>query len=125
MKSKAPPRLGRLLGEYERLTRDEAVALKGRDFAALAAIHSFKPELLEEIIREGAAQGLDRRVLWFNERLLTLAALERDNVNFAARVLVQLSQQRENLEAARKRLRGLGHAYRGVGVSSSRLFAMS
>lgn len=125
MSSKAPPKLGRLLGEYERLTRDEAAALRARDFTALAAIHSFKPQLLDDLIREGAAQGVDRRVLWFNDRLLALTAMERENVNFAARVLVQLSLQRDNLDSARKRLRGLGNAYRSVGVPSSRLFAMS
>jgi hypothetical protein len=125
MKPKAPPRLHRLLGEYERLTRDEGVALRLRDFSRLAEIHAFKPALLVAIIEEGTAQGLDRRVLWFDDCLLALTALERDNVNLAARGLRQLNIQRENLESARKRLRGLGHAYRRLGPPAPRLFARS
>lgn len=125
MKSKIPPRLGRLLGEYERLTRDEGAALRIRDFSRLAEIHAFKPSLLIAIIEEGTSLGLDRRILWFDECLLSLAAMERDNVNLAAHGLRQLSLQRESLESARKRLRGLGNAYRGTGVPASRLFARS
>ncbi len=125
MKSKAPPRLGRLLGEYERLTRDEGVALGTCDFSRLAEIHSFKPALLKTIVEEGTSLGLDRRIQWFHDRLLGLEALERDNVNAAARGIMQLHIQRGNLESARKRLRGLGQAYRFVGTSSSRLFARS
>lgn len=120
-----PPRLGRLLGEYERLTRDEGAALRARDFVALAKIHAFKPALLVAIEEEGTTLGLDRRVVWFNDCLVALAALETENVSFAARALRQLSLQRENLEGARKRLRGLGHAYRRAGVYTSRLFAHS
>lgn len=125
MNSKVPARLGRLLGEYERLTRDEGVALRSRDFSRLAEIHAFKPALLSAIVDEGTSLGLDRRVLWFDDCLLALAALERDNINLAARGLMQLNIQRETLESARKRLRGLGHAYRRVATPTSRLFAHS
>lgn len=125
MKARVPPRLGRLLGEYEKLTRDEAAALRTQDFSALDRIHSFKPALLVEIMAEGTALGLDRRVLWFDEWLTMLGGLERENVEFAARVLRQLTAQRETLESARKRLRGLGHAYTRTDVDSSRLFARS
>ncbi len=120
-----PPRLARLLGEYERLTRDEGAALRTQDFSTLAEIQAFKPALLAQIVEEGTSLGLDRRVAWFNDCLLALADLERDNVAVAARMLRQLTLQRENLQGARKRLRGLGHAYRGIGVRSSRLFARS
>lgn len=125
MKSKVPPRLGRLLGEYERLTRDEGAALRMRDFSMLAEIHAFKPALLLAIVEEGGSLGLDRRILWFDECLLALAALERENIKAAAQGLMQLNLQRENLESARKRLRGLGNAYRRIGSPSSRLFARS
>lgn len=125
MKSIVPPRLGRLLGEYERLTRDEGAALRTRDFLKLAEIHAFKPVLLSAIVEEGASLGLDRRVVWFDDCLVALATLERDNLNVAAHSLRQLNIQRENLDAARNRLRGLGHAYRWGGATSSRLFARS
>jgi hypothetical protein len=125
MKLKLPPRLSRLLGEYERLTRDESAALRSRDFARLGEIHAFKPELLTAIVEEGSSLGLDRHVMWFDDCLLALAALERDNVNFAARGLMELNAQLDSLEAARKRLRSLGHAYRRTGAPSSRLFARS
>lgn len=125
MKPRVPPRLARLLGEYERLTSDEGAALRGRDFAALAQIHAFKPALLIEIVQEGASLGLDRRVGWFDDWLVGLAARERENVDFASQALLQLGLQRENLESARKRLRGLGHTYARVGVHTSRLFARS
>ena len=125
MKPKAPPRLNRLLGEYERLTRDEGAAVRARDFFQLAEIHAFKPLLLAAIVEEGTSLGLDRRLGWFNDTLLALAALERENLQVAACGLTQLALQREQLESARKRLRGLGQAYRRYGVSSSRLFARS
>jgi hypothetical protein len=125
MKAKVPARLTRLLGEYERLTRDEGVALRVPDFSRLAEIHAFKPALLAAIVEDGTALGLDRRVLWFNDCLTALAALETENLNIATRRLTQLRIQRESLEAARKRLRGLGHAYRRFGSSSSRLFSRS
>ena len=125
MKPKVPPRLDRLLGEYERLTRDEGAALRTRDFTRLAEIHAFKPALLSAIVEEGTSLGLDRRVLWFDDCLLAIAAIERENVNVTARGLIQLTVQRENLVSARKRLRCLGHAYRRYGVSSSQWFARS
>jgi hypothetical protein len=125
MNPRVPPRLGRLLGEYERLTLDEGAALRAQDFSALAEVYAFKASLLIQITQEGAELGLDRRVLWFDDRLLALAAMERDNVNFAEHILVQLEVQRESLSAARKRLRGFGNAYRSTGSSSSRLFALS
>jgi hypothetical protein len=125
MNSKVPPRLSRLLGEYERLTRDEAVALRTRDFIRLAEVHAFKPLLLEAIIGEGTSLGLDRRVIWFNDCLLALTALEKENLSAAARGLMQLSVQRTKLESARKRLRGLGHAYRGLAAPTFRLLARS
>jgi hypothetical protein len=125
MKPRLSPRLKRLLGEYERLTRDEGAALRARDFTALAETHAFKPGLLYAIVEEGIALGLDRQVVWFNDCLIALAALESDNLNLATRVLSQLTVQRENLEAARKRLRGLGSAYRTYAGHGSRLFARS
>ncbi|MGB8169418.1 MAG: hypothetical protein WCF18_18105 [Chthoniobacteraceae bacterium] len=91
----------------------------------LAEIHAFKPALLLAIVEEGGSLGLDRRILWFDECLLALAALERENIKAAAQGLMQLNLQRENLESARKRLRGLGNAYRRIGSPSSRLFARS
>lgn len=124
MKAGVPPRLGRLLGEYERLTRDEGAALRGHDFPALAAVAAFKPALLVEIVGEANAHGLDRRIVWFNDCLGALAALERDNVTLASRILKQLSSQRDNVEVARKRLRGLGNAYRPMMTRSSKLFAL-
>ena len=116
--------MGRLLGEYERMTRDEGAALRARDFSALSEIHAFKMVLLRDVIREGAVLGLDRHVGWFEDCLAALAALERENINLTARALQQLTTQRSNLDAARTRLRGLGQAYRNVSYrSSSRLFA--
>lgn len=125
MNPRVPPRLSRLLGEYERLTRDEGAALRTEDFSTLAEIQAFKPALLVKIVEEGTQLGLDRRVVWFDDCLRALAVLEGDNVKVAGRMLRQLTAQRENLEGARQRLRGLGHAYRRVGVHSSRLFARS
>jgi hypothetical protein len=117
--------LGRLLGDYERLTRNEGAALRAQDFPALAEIFSLKQALLLQITTEGSALGLDCRVRWFDDCLAALAGMERDNVSFAARVLVQMKVQRESLAAARKRLRGLGRAYRQAGSDGSRLFARS
>lgn len=125
MKSRVPPKLGRLLGEYDRLTRNEGAAIRTEDFSTLAEIQEFKPALLARIVEEGTQLGLDRRVLWFHENLLALEALERENLNLAGRILKRLTVERENLEGARKRLRGLGQAYRRIGVHSSQLFARS
>jgi hypothetical protein len=125
MKPKIPPKLGRLLGDYERLTRDEGAALRSEDFARLAEIHAFKPTLLLAIIEEGESLGLDRRVLWFDDCLVALAALERDNLEYAARGVVQLTAQQACLEAARMRLRSLGHAYRRTENLNSRIFNRS
>ena len=125
MNSRVPPTLRRLLGEYERLTRDEGAAIRTQDFSTLAEIQSFKPALFLRIVEEGTLLGLDRRVLWFDECLRALAELEHGNVSVAAQSLRQLTLQRESLESARKRLRGLGHAYRRTGGNGPRLFARS
>jgi|GEM_PF-5780120 len=125
MKSSVPPRLGRLLGEYERLTRNEGAALRAQDFPALTEMFALKAALLTQITSEGAGLGLDRRVHWLNDCLVALADMERDNVSCAARALVQLKVQRESLAAARQRLRGLGHAYSHPAAGITRLFALS
>jgi len=125
MNAHVPPRLGRLLGDYERLTRNEGAALRAQDFSALAELFALKTALLAQIIKEGEDLGLDRRVVWFNDCLVALAAMARDNVNLAARSVVQLTAQRISLSAARHRLRDLGHAYGNVNSGVSRLFALS
>ncbi len=125
MKTAVPPRLERLLGEYERITRNEGAALRAQDFPTLAESIALKAALLAQITKEGASLGLDRRVLWFDDYLVALAAMERENLSCAARVLVQLNLQRESLLTARHRLCGLGQTYRKVGAGNSRLFAFS
>lgn len=119
------PRLSRLLGDYERLTLNEGAALRARDFVAWAAMRELKPELLLAIEKEGRLLGADRRVVWFRDRLNALAELETDNIKYAGRAMIQIKARRDSLEVARKRLRGLGNAYRRLGANTSHFFVRS
>ena len=125
MNPAVPARLGRLLRDYERLTGDEGAALRARDFSTLAGLHHLKTALLAEIASEGETLKLDRRVLWLERWLVALTSLEQDNVGCAARLLGQLAAQRENLAAARQRVRSFGHTYGRFGAGSALLCALS
>jgi hypothetical protein len=101
----------RLLGDYERLTRDESAALRDRDFALLAEIQERKPLLFASLQELAASAGLDRRHLALNDRLESLRALEESNAALLASQLASSRAEHRAIEGLRHRVRGLGQAY--------------
>ena len=104
---RALERFWRLLGDYERLTRDECAALGGLDFAALQSIQPRKPLIVEALRALARELRLDRHAAALRGRIDALLAAERANLSRAARLLAELADERRQLDAARSRLRGL------------------
>lgn len=119
----SPQTFWRLLRDYERLTRDETTALSNRDFTAVASVESLKPVLFAALREIGAALGFDRRDPGLRARLELLATHERANLALIGKLLAQATSERQTLNAASLRLRGLEHSYATGGVRAESFFA--
>lgn len=104
-------RFWRLLRDYERLTQDESVAIRARDFDAVENIHARKPAVLAALCTIGAQAGFDRRTADLGARIERLTAAETANAEIMATMLGEARLERQNLEAARLRLRSLNTLY--------------
>lgn len=104
-------RFWRLLSAYERLTQDEAVALRERDFDALGSIHARKPAVLEEMCAVAARTGLDRRTAELGLRIEKLTVAETANAETLETMLGAARIERQSLDVARQRLRSLSTLY--------------
>lgn len=102
----------RLLGDYERLTKNESAALLAGAFDDLAAIQSLKEPVLESMRAYAQTSGLDRRNTEFARRIDQLLIHAERNRKLIDTMLTRAHVERQNLDAARQRLRGLGTAYR-------------
>lgn len=111
MSTKHGHRFWRLLTDYERLTQDESVAIHMRDFDALDRLQSLKPALFDELCGLAAPLGLDRQNPALALRLDALAKREAASAAALAMMLDEGRTERQNLDAARLRLRGLNTSY--------------
>ena len=100
-------RFWRGLAAYERLTDDESVAIRARDFDAVEDIHSRKPALLDELCVLAAGAGLSRRTPALSCRIERLTTTETANAEAVATMLGAARRERQNLELARQRRRKL------------------
>jgi hypothetical protein len=104
-------RFWRLLTDYERLTQDESVAIRARDFDAVDSLQGGKPALFDELCGLAARIGLDRQNAALSTRLDALTALETASEKALAAMLDETRTERQNLDSARQRLRSLNTSY--------------
>ena len=102
----------RLLADYERLTIDESAALGGGDFDELAALQDLKDPLLETMRTLAKESGLDRTNPRLASRVDQVLSSAHRNRKLIDNMLSRARTERQNLDAAKLRLRGLGTAYR-------------
>jgi DNA repair ATPase RecN len=102
----------RLLEDYERLTKNESAALLAGAFDDLAVIQDLKDPVLETMRTFAMAAGLDRRNSELARRVDQLLLHAERNKKLIETMLTRAHVERQNLDAARQRLRGLGTAYR-------------
>ena len=109
---RAQPHFWRLLSDYERLTQNEAAALGAEDFEEVDAIHNRKDALLAEMQSLALEAGLNRDNEELARRVDALLAHQARNQQLIDAMLERAHGERQNLEAARHRLRGLGAHYK-------------
>lgn len=102
----------RLLTDYERLTIDESAMLGAGEFAELAALQDLKDPLLEKMRALAKTAGLDRTNPELASRVDQVLANAGQNRKLIAKMITRAHAERQNLDSARLRLRGLGSAYR-------------
>ncbi len=111
MNTEAERRFWRLLTDYERLAKDESVAIHARDFEALESIQTRKPALLDALCALAGNGGPDRAHPALSARLDALTALGDACSEALATMQRDARTERRNLDAARQRLRGLNTTY--------------
>jgi hypothetical protein len=102
----------RLLGDYERLTKDESAALLAGAFEDLAVIQDLKEPVLEMMREFATAAGIDRANSEFTRRIDQLLLHAERNKKLIETMLRRAHVEQHNLDAARQRVRDLGTAYR-------------
>ncbi len=101
----------RLLSEYERLTQNEACALKSEDFAEVEALQECKSSLLGKLGGLLNASRLDRSDEELLRRVASLIESEKRHEKMAGSMLAGAAARKRAIEAARSRLRELGTLY--------------
>jgi len=109
----------RLLGDYERLTKNESAALLAGAFDDLAVIQDLKDPVLESLRVFATSAGLDRTHPELAGRVDQLLRHAERNRKLIETMLSRAHVERQNLDAARQRLRGLGTAYRPSGQETA------
>ncbi len=109
----------RLLGDYERLAIDEAVALREVNLAALARLQDQKTVVAEAVL-ELATEGGNTLP---PERFQRLMARENENLAIAQAQLARLSCEQQNLATASQRLSHVGRAYKSEAGKASATLA--
>lgn len=102
----------RLLSDYERLTKNESAALLAGAFDDLAVIQDLKDPVLDAMRSFARGAGLDRTNSELARRIDQLLVHAERNKKLIETMLSRAHVERQNLDAARQRLRGLGSAYR-------------
>ena len=104
-------RFWRLFTDCERLTQDEWVALRDRDFEAVARIQAAKAALLPDLQSLGGDARRASRDEGFTNRFAGLIAAEERNLSQIQSMLREARIERLDLSAARQRLRELAAGY--------------
>jgi len=98
----------RLLGEYERLCVDEAVALRDVNLAALARLQNQKSVVGRTIATFSADVGSERS----SDQVGRVIAKQKQNLLLAQEQLARMECERQNLTTASQRLESFGKAYK-------------
>ena len=102
----------RLLGDYERLMKNESAALLAGAFEDLAVIQDLKDPVLEKMREFARLAGIDRSHPELTSRIDQLLIHAERNKRLIETMLSRAHIERQNLDSARQRMRGLGTAYR-------------
>ena len=105
------PTLWRLLDDYERLTLDESVALRGHDFACLEAIQECKRALVKSLCELAKAMGGLQEEPAFRQRWEAVMEMQNANAYLAAALLRELEERRRELDATSGQVRGVARTY--------------
>ena len=103
--------LWRLLDDYERLTNDESVALRGHDFACLEAIQECKRALVKSLCELAKAMGGLHEEPAFRQRWEAVMEMQNANAYLAAALLRELEERRRELDATSGQVRGVARTY--------------
>jgi hypothetical protein len=109
----------RLVGDYERLTSDETVALREVNLAALARLQEQKSVVSDAVLELAAQGGMPLPP----DRFERLMARQKANLAITQEQLARLSCERQNLTTAGQRLSHVGRAYKHDSGSASALLA--
>lgn len=101
----------RLLGEYERLTRDETIAVNEQNYPAVAELSAKKTLLFLEMQSLGKTLDIDRAHPALKSRIDPLIETEQRNAALLNKCVSETHCQRQTLEAATKRLRNFERVY--------------
>lgn len=102
------PTFWRLLGEYERLCVDEAVALRDVNLAALARVQNQKSVVGQTITTLSAYVGSEQS----SDQVDRVIAKQKQNLLLAQEQLARMECERQNLTTASQRLESFGKAYK-------------
>jgi hypothetical protein len=112
-------RFWRLLGDYDRLCTDEAVALREINLAALVRLQDQKKVIGEAIVELAAEAGSESH----RAQLERVQAKQNQNIALAHEQLARMATERKSLATAGQRLESFGKAYRRKSGRSSRFAA--
>ncbi len=116
---KTEKKFWRLLGDYERLSSNEAVALREVNLTALAELQRQKAVVCETVLAL-AGQG---RIHLPADRFQRLIASQEKNLAITREQLARLSCERQNLFASGQRLSHVGRAYKRESGDPSAILA--
>lgn len=97
----------RLLGDYERLTTDEAVLLREVNVAALNRLQAQKAVICVAALEAATAAGLSLPA----ERSERLLARQKKNLTLTQKQLAHIRCEQQNLTTAAQRLNNVGRVY--------------
>lgn len=109
----------RLLGDYERLAIDEAVALREINLAALARLQGQKTVIANAMLESANESGTTMPA----ERFQQLIARQNANQTIAQEQLTRMTCEEQNLAAASQRLNHVSRAYKSEAGKKSAILA--
>jgi len=107
----------RLLSDFERLTQDEAVALRERNFPYLNRVQESKQDILPKLCELSAELGLSTADPRLKPRIEKVMAAVQENARLAAVFLEENAFERTRAEHALRRLGGVRKTYGPPGIA--------